>query len=193
MKHAMKPRTILLAACVAALPILVGCVAYVHGGFPIVIASPHHHYYDDAYYYPRPHSSYFCYDCHGYTYFDPYYDYCVNFGFRVDWGHHTPLWRYYTRHHDNIVYKMGHPQYRYKFDYREGPRYKTPPSYDQWRKTDGRTYYSTRQKSTETGKSTEIRKSTDTKKTTTGKSSKTTKSSTKTKTKGSAGSKTTGR
>ncbi len=186
MKRIMKPRVLLLAACAAVLPVLVGCVAYVHGGFPIVIGSPHHYYYDD-YYYARPHSNYFCYDCHGYTYFDPYYDYCSNFGFRIDWGHHTPLWRYYTRHHDTIVWRMGHPQYRYKYDYREGPRYKSPMNFEQWRKSDGRTYYSTREKSPDVRKSPEIKKSTDEKKTTTGKSSKTNRSSTRTKTKGSAG------
>jgi hypothetical protein len=181
------PRVLLLAACAAALPALVGCVAYVHGGFPIVIASPHHHYYDDDYYYARPHSSYYCYDCHGYTYFDPYYDYCMNFGFRIDWGHQAPLWRYYTRHHDTIAWKMGHPQYRYKYDYREGPRYKRSMNYEQWKRTEGRTYYSTKEKSTEVKKSTDVRKPT------TGKSSKTTKSSTTTKTKSSAGRKTTGK
>ena len=175
------PRVLLLAACVVALPALVGCVAYVQGAFPIVIGSPHSYYHN-----ARPHSSYYCYDCHGYTYFDPYYDYCANFGFRIDWGRQTPLWRYYTRHYDTIVTRTGYPQYRYKYDYREGPRYKRSVNYERWKQTDGRTYYSTKEKSTE------IKKSTDVKKSTTNKSSKTTKSST-TKTKSSAGKKTTGR
>jgi len=170
------PRGLLLAACAAALPALVGCVAYVHGGFPIVIGHPHPYYHDD-YYHARPHSSYYCYDCHGYTYFDPYYDYCVNFGFRVDWGHHTPLWRYYNRHHDTIVMKMGYPAYRYKYDYREGPRYKRSVNYEQWKKTDGRTYYTTKTKA----KSTEVKKSTDVKKSTTSKSSEKKATTTKTK------------
>jgi hypothetical protein len=26
----------------------------------------------------RPHPSYYCYDCHGYRYFDPYYDRCAS-------------------------------------------------------------------------------------------------------------------
>jgi hypothetical protein len=173
------PKALLVAACVAALPAIVGCVAYVHGGFPIVIGSRHPYYYDH-YYHARPHSSYFCYDCHGYTYFDPYYDYCVNFGFRIDWRHHTPLWRYYSRHHDRIVIKRGFPQYRYKYDYREGPRYKGPVNFEQWRKTDGRTYYSTKQKSAEIKKSTDVKKSTGEKSTKT-KTKTTTKTTTKTK------------
>jgi len=188
------PRALLLAACAAALPVLVGCVAYVHGGFPIVIGSPHHDYDDyHPYYHPRPYSSYFCYDCHGYTYFDPYYDYCANFGFRIDWGHRTPLWRYYTRHHNTIVWKMGHPQYKYKYDYREGPKYKSPSSYERWKQTDGRTYYSTKEKSTETKKSTDVKKSTSGKSSKTTKSSTTTKTTTKTKAKSTAGTKRTGR
>ncbi len=166
------PWIILVAACGIVVPALVGCVAYVHGGFPIVIGSPH-----DRYYHARPYSGYFCYDCHGYTYFDPYYDYCMHFGFRIDWGHRTPLWRYYNRHHDTIVMRMGHPTYRYKYDYREGPRYKGPVRYEQWRKTEGRTYYSTKQKSTEMEKSTK------------GKTSTKSKSSTTTKTKSSSGKK----
>jgi len=28
----------------------------------------------------RPHPSYYCYDCHGYRYFDPYYDWCAGYG-----------------------------------------------------------------------------------------------------------------
>ena len=175
------PRVLLLAACVVALPAAVGCVAYVHGGFPIVIGSPHP-YYHDSYRHARPHSNYYCYDCHGYTYFDPYYDYCVNFGFRIDWRHHTSLWRYYSRHHDTIVIKRGFPQYRYKHDYREGPRYKGPVNYEQWKRTDGRTYYSTKEKSTE------VKKSGDVKKSTTEKSTKT-KTKTTTKTKSSSGKK----
>jgi hypothetical protein len=163
---------LLIVACVAALPLVVGCVAYVHGGFPIVVGEPHPHYYG------RPHSSYYCYDCHGYSYFDPYYDYCVNFGFRVDWGHHTPLWRYYTRHRESIVVKMGnYPRYKYKYDYRQGPRYRSPANYNTWRKSEGRTYFSTKEKSYKEseGKSTDVKKSTKTKSTKT-------KTTTKTKT-----------
>lgn len=168
------PRVLLVAACAAALPVVVGCVAYVHGGFPIVIGSPHHQYY------ARPHASYYCYDCHGYTYFDPYYDYCLNFGFRVDWGRHTPLWRYYSRHHDTIVMKMGYPAYRYKYNYREGPRYKSSVNYEKWKKTDGRTYYSTKEKASR-------EKSSDVKKSTSGKGSTSKSSTSKKSTTGKSG------
>lgn len=182
------PRVLLLVACAAALPALVGCVAYVHGGFPIVVGRPSPYYYDyDAYYHPRPHSSYYCYDCHGYSYFDPYYDYCMHFGFRIDWGHHTPLWRYYNRHHDTIVRKIGYPRYRYKYDYREGPRYRSPLSYEKWKRTDGRTYFTTKTKvkSTDTKKSTDVKKSTTSKSTKTKKATTTTTNKTTTKTKSS--------
>ena len=36
----------------------------------------------------RPDPSYFCYDCHGSRYFDPYYDYCDSRGFRYRWAAH---------------------------------------------------------------------------------------------------------
>ena len=49
------PRTLLVAASIVAVPALVGCVAYVHGGFPIVVGGQYDHYY-----HARPHSSYFC-------------------------------------------------------------------------------------------------------------------------------------
>jgi hypothetical protein len=142
------PHVLLLAVCVTALPLLWGCVAVVHTRFPIVIGAGHYHHA------PRPHSSYYCYDCHGYTYFDPYYDYCMHFGFRVNWGHHTSLWRYYTRNNDTIRVKIkAPPKYKYTRNYRETVRYKSPVNYQKWKKTDGRTYFTTKQTPTKESKS----------------------------------------
>ncbi len=147
------PHTLLLIACAAALPLLWGCVAVVHPHFPFVFSVGHRH---RPY---RPHASYYCYDCHGYTYFDPYYDYCAHFGFRISWGPRTSLYRYYTRHHDTIRWKMRtYPKYKYKSDYRDRTHYRNPVDYEKWKKTEGRTYYSTKQtptkqKTSDTGKS----------------------------------------
>jgi hypothetical protein len=82
----------------------------------------------------RPHASYFCYDCHGYRYFDPYYDYCVDYGFRYPWSQYPQVVSIYRDRYVRI--REGHPEYgryRYREDYRATPRYREPRDYDVWR------------------------------------------------------------
>lgn len=82
----------------------------------------------------RPHPSYFCYDCHGYRYFDPYYDYCVDRGFRYRWGQNPAVLALYRDRYVRI--REGHPEYgryRYREDYRAESRYREPKDYDVWR------------------------------------------------------------
>jgi len=78
----------------------------------------------------RPDASYFCYDCHGYRYFDPYYDYCDSRGFRYRWSEHPRSMIVYRERYVRI--KEAHPdfgRYRYKSDYRKADRYREPPDY----------------------------------------------------------------
>jgi hypothetical protein len=86
----------------------------------------------------RPDDSYYCYDCHGDRYFDPYYDWCARYGFRYDWGRHPRVVRIYRERYLHI--RERNPQYGryvYRGDYRNSPRYKAPTDYEAWR--DGRT------------------------------------------------------
>ena len=125
---------ILLPAAVAALAFLGGCIAYVHTSLPIVIDtgwhSGHHPYQ------ARPHPQYYCYDCHGYTYFDPYYDYCVSYGFRFNWNAHPSVRRYYRERHSILVKNTPRfGEYKYKPDYRSNSKYNRPPDYQTWKKS----------------------------------------------------------
>ena len=82
----------------------------------------------------RPDPSYFCYDCHGYRYFDPYYDYCDSRGFRYRWAAHPRSMIVYRERYVRI--KEAHPdygRYRYRKDYRSGETYREPPDYEAWR------------------------------------------------------------
>jgi hypothetical protein len=82
----------------------------------------------------RPHPSYFCYDCHGYRYFDPYYDYCVSYGFRYRWADHPQARVIYRDRYVRI--KETHPEYgryRYREGYRAATRYREPRDYERWR------------------------------------------------------------
>ncbi len=82
----------------------------------------------------RPHASYFCYDCHGYRYFDPYYDYCAGYGFRYRWSVHPQAVALYRDRYVRI--KESHPdygRYRYREGYRAAPRYRDPRDYEAWR------------------------------------------------------------
>jgi hypothetical protein len=84
-------------------------------------------------YYDRPEPSYYCYDCHGYRYFDPYYDWCVRHGFRYAWVDHPQVIEVYRARYVRI--KEQHPdygRYRYRAGYREEPRYREPLDYDRW-------------------------------------------------------------
>ena len=82
----------------------------------------------------RPDPSYFCYDCHGYRYFDPYYDYCTSYGFRYRWVEHPRAAVIYRDRYVRI--KEGHPdygRYRYREGYRAAQRYREPQDYQRWR------------------------------------------------------------
>ncbi|UCF78194.1 MAG: hypothetical protein JSW03_08795 [Candidatus Eiseniibacteriota bacterium] len=125
----------LLFASVAALPVLTGCVAHVHARFPLFF---HAHRYS-----PRPHPQYYCYDCHGYTYFDPYYDFCAHYGFRIRWDRYSSLRHYHERYYPRIRRATPHfGEYKYKPDYRKSPQYKKPVDYGTWKKSKERTFYS---------------------------------------------------
>ena len=82
----------------------------------------------------RPHPSYYCYDCHGYRYFDPYYDWCAGYGFRYRWSGHPDVTEVYRARYLRI--RESHPEYgryRYRAGYRDDPRYREPRSYEAWR------------------------------------------------------------
>ena len=83
----------------------------------------------------RPDASYFCYDCHGYRYFDPYYDYCDGRGFRYRWADHPRAMIVYRDRYVRI--KEAHPdygRYRYKQGYRSAEKYRDPRDYESWRR-----------------------------------------------------------
>jgi hypothetical protein len=132
----------LLFAVVAAVPLVSGCIAHVHTRFPVVFHARYHNY--------RPHPRYYCYDCHGYRYFDPYYDFCDHFGFRFRWDRYSSLRDYHRRHYRRIRRVTPHfGEYKYKPDYRRHPMYKRPLDYEKWKRTDGRNFYSNRKRSGE--------------------------------------------
>ena len=82
----------------------------------------------------RPDASYFCYDCHGYRYFDPYYDYCTRYGFQYRWSRYPQVVTVYRDRYVRI--KESHPdygRYRYRDGYRATPRYQEPRDYEAWR------------------------------------------------------------
>ena len=84
----------------------------------------------------RPHPSYYCYDCHGYRYFDPYYDYCVANGFRYRWSEHPQAVTLYRERYVRI--RENHPDYggyRYSPDYRSTSRYREDKRYENGRST----------------------------------------------------------
>jgi hypothetical protein len=83
----------------------------------------------------RPDGSYFCYDCHGYRYFDPYYDYCAGHGFRYHWADHPGAMAVYRDRYVRI--KEAHPdygRYSYRAGYRSETSYQEPRDYEQWRR-----------------------------------------------------------
>lgn len=82
----------------------------------------------------RPHASYYCYDCHGYRYFDPYYDWCAGYGFRYDWGRHPRVITLYRERY--LALRRAHREfgrYTYPRDYRRLRRYREPLDYEAWR------------------------------------------------------------
>jgi len=83
----------------------------------------------------RPDASYFCYDCHGYRYFDPYYDYCDGNGFRYRWADHPRAMIVYRDRYVRI--REAHPdygRYRYRSGYKSAEQYRDPRDYESWRR-----------------------------------------------------------
>ena len=79
----------------------------------------------------RPDPTYYCYDCHGYRYLDPYYDYCVRYGYRYSWDRSPRLVEEYRQRYVALKEsdrKLG--RYRYPQGYRATPRYREPRAYD---------------------------------------------------------------
>jgi hypothetical protein len=82
----------------------------------------------------RPSESYYCYDCHGNRYLDPYYDWCVGYGFRYAWDRHPETVRVYRERYVRIKEQNpSYGRYRYRAAYREQRRYREPQDYDSWR------------------------------------------------------------
>jgi len=82
----------------------------------------------------RPHSAYYCYDCHGYRYFDPYYDWCANYGFRFRWAAYPQVVHLYRERYVRI--REQHPEYgsyRYRPGYRASTRYREERDFESWR------------------------------------------------------------
>ena len=114
-----------VAGAVAALGLLAGCEVWVQSRGPVGAA------YDVA---GRPAQGYYCYDCHGYRYFDPYYDWCSYYGFRYAWDRHPEAVAVYRERYVRI--KEQNPtfgRYRYSAGYRDERRYREPRNYDDWR------------------------------------------------------------
>ncbi len=112
-------------ALLFALALLPGCAAWIESRGP---AGPA---YDVA---GRPTSTYYCYDCHGYRYFDPYYDWCVGYGFRYAWDRHPETVGAYRQRYLRIKEQNpSYGRYRYRGDYRAARRYREPLDYDAWR------------------------------------------------------------
>lgn len=83
----------------------------------------------------RPHSSYYCYDCHGYRFFDPYYDWCTYYGFRYRWAQHPRAMAVYRERYVRI--RENHPEYgryQYRGDYRGSRRYRQERDYETWQR-----------------------------------------------------------
>lgn len=84
----------------------------------------------------RPHASYYCYDCHGYRYFDPYYDWCPGYGFRYAWDRNPRVIAQYRARY--LALRREHRDYgRYSYprDYRRLRSYREPLDYEVWRGT----------------------------------------------------------
>ena len=82
----------------------------------------------------RPDPSYFCYDCHGERYFDPYYDWCTRYDFHYDWGRRPRVVALYRSRYLRLKEadrRIG--RYNYPEDHRVERRYREPRDYDSWR------------------------------------------------------------
>ena len=82
----------------------------------------------------RPDPSYYCYDCHGYRFFDPYYDWCTYYGFAYAWQRHPrAIVTYRSRYVRIRESHRDFGRYTYPEDYRAQPRYRDPRDYESWR------------------------------------------------------------
>ncbi len=71
----------------------------------------------------RPHADYFCADCHGVLYFDPYYDLCLSNGYVFEWRRRPEVVATYRSSYVRI--RKTYPEagrYRYPTRYREQVR-----------------------------------------------------------------------
>jgi hypothetical protein len=113
------------AVAVVMLAVLPGCAAWVASRYPAADT------YASA---GRPVASYYCYDCHGNRYLDPYYDWCAGHGFRYAWNEHPEAVRAYREHYVRIkAENPSYGRYRYPAGYRGQRRYQEPRDYDSWR------------------------------------------------------------
>jgi hypothetical protein len=113
-----------MAGGAAALALLSGCAVWVESRYPVPAT------YDVS---GRPVSSYYCYDCHGFRYFDPYYDWCVSYGYRYAWDRNPDAVTVYRDRYVRI--KEQNPKfgrYRYRAGYRDARRYREPADYESW-------------------------------------------------------------
>jgi hypothetical protein len=81
----------------------------------------------------RPDPSYFCYDCHGYRFFDPYYDWCPPYGFAYRWDR-PRMQRIYRERYVALKRqdrRLG--RFEYPEGYRSTRRYREPRDYMSWR------------------------------------------------------------
>ena len=79
----------------------------------------------------RPTPGYYCYDCHGYRYLDPYYDWCPPNGYRIRWDQSPQLMRVYRERYVALKErdrKLG--RYRYADRYRTTRRYRESRDYE---------------------------------------------------------------
>ena len=120
----MKAKRFVLLLLGVVLSTSLGCMAIIH----------HRHYTPRYNAHARPFPKYYCYDCHGYDYFEPYYDFCVHYGFVFRWDQCRSCRSYYERHYVKI--RKAHPRkrvYKYKRDYTRDRRYREPADYDVWK------------------------------------------------------------
>lgn len=113
------------AGAAVLLAVLPGCAVWVASRYPAAVT------YASA---GRPAPSYYCYDCHGYRYLDPYYDWCAGYGFRYAWDHHPETVRVYRERYVRIKEQNpSYGRYRYPTEYRRQQRYREPRDYESWR------------------------------------------------------------
>jgi hypothetical protein len=118
-----------IAGAAAVLVALPGCAVWLESRTPVPAS-----YAVGA----RPVPSYYCYDCHGDRYLDPYYDWCAGHGFRYAWDRHPEAIRVYRERYVRIKEQNpSYGRYRYPAEYRGQRRYQEPTDYDSWRRGTG--------------------------------------------------------